>query len=150
MGKKAEYLKISGNGSNALDFHIAFYIGQLAAQDPKAYFHIISKDTGFDPLIQHLKSKKIWACRSRNITDMPLIKAANSQSPSEELNVVVSKLLKLATSKPKTVKSLGSTISSIFQKKLTEDAIAMLIKELETKGHIVVTDKRVAYTHVQK
>jgi hypothetical protein len=46
LGSNAEYVKIRGNGSNALDFHIAFYIGQLAERDPYAYFHIISKDTG--------------------------------------------------------------------------------------------------------
>jgi hypothetical protein len=49
LGAKAQYVKISGNGSNALDFHIAFYIGHLGAVDPTAYFHIISKDAGFDP-----------------------------------------------------------------------------------------------------
>jgi hypothetical protein len=42
MGEKAEYVKISSSGSNALDFHIAFYIGQLAAQDSSAYFHVVS------------------------------------------------------------------------------------------------------------
>jgi len=47
MGERAEYIKITGNGSNALDFHVAFYIGQLAAKEPEAYFHIVSKDTGF-------------------------------------------------------------------------------------------------------
>ena len=41
LGENAEYVKIGGNGSNALDFHMAFYIGQLAARDPNAYFHII-------------------------------------------------------------------------------------------------------------
>lgn len=30
MGDRAEYVKITGNGSNALDFHIAFYIGVLS------------------------------------------------------------------------------------------------------------------------
>ena len=28
---RAEYVKIAGNGTNALDFHIAFHIGRLAA-----------------------------------------------------------------------------------------------------------------------
>jgi hypothetical protein len=32
MGSRAEYIKISGNGPYALDFHIAFYIGQLAVE----------------------------------------------------------------------------------------------------------------------
>ena len=34
LGPRAEYVRIAGNGANALDFHIAFHIGQLAAQDP--------------------------------------------------------------------------------------------------------------------
>src|SRR5687767_2649597 len=59
MGDRAEYIKISGVGPNALDFHIAYYIGRIASQEPDAFFHIISKDTGFDPLIQHLKDNKI-------------------------------------------------------------------------------------------
>jgi hypothetical protein len=29
LGKDAKYIKISGNGPNALDFHIAFSIGEL-------------------------------------------------------------------------------------------------------------------------
>jgi len=59
LGENAKYIKISGNGPNALDFHIAYYIGALATQDPSGYFHVISKDTGFDPLITHLKAKKL-------------------------------------------------------------------------------------------
>ena len=39
FGENAKYKKISGNGQNALDFHIAFYIGELSTHDPEAYFH---------------------------------------------------------------------------------------------------------------
>ena len=82
LGTRAEYIKVSGNGPNALDFHIAYYIGRLAASDPTAYFHIISKDTGFDPLIRHLKSQKIFAGRVGAIADIPLVKTSNSKSPA--------------------------------------------------------------------
>ena len=34
LGSRAEYIKISGRGPNALDFHIAYYIGRLAAEEP--------------------------------------------------------------------------------------------------------------------
>ena len=50
FGEDAQYVKISGNGKNSLDFHIAYYIGQLSLKDPKGNYYIISKDTGFDPL----------------------------------------------------------------------------------------------------
>ena len=66
LGHRAQYVKIAGNGPNALDFHIAFYIGDLAAADPTAYFHIISRDTGFDPLIAHLKARKVPVVRSND------------------------------------------------------------------------------------
>jgi hypothetical protein len=59
FGKEARYIKISGNGPNALDFHIACYLGQLSTDDKDGYYHIVSKDTGFDPLVKHLRSKKI-------------------------------------------------------------------------------------------
>ena len=92
LGARAEYIKISGNGTNALDFHIAYYIGRLAAEDPSAYFHIVSKDKGFGPLVEHLKSGKISADRVKSIADIPLVKASNSKSPADRLEVVLARL----------------------------------------------------------
>ncbi|MCA7025448.1 MULTISPECIES: PIN domain-containing protein [Stenotrophomonas] len=74
MRERADYVRICGNGPNALDFHIAFYIGQLSGNDPDGFFHIISRDTGFDPLVEHLKARKIRACRSASIAGMPLFR----------------------------------------------------------------------------
>ena len=61
MGKRVEYIRMARSGKNALDFHIAFYIGQIAAIDTTAYFHIIAKDKGFDPLIEHLNVERFSA-----------------------------------------------------------------------------------------
>lgn len=63
FGADAEIVRISGNGPNALDFHIAFYVGRLAAEFPGSRFSIISRDTGFDPLIKHLASQGIGCVR---------------------------------------------------------------------------------------
>ena len=76
MRERADYVRICGNGPNALDFHIAFYIGQLSGNDPDGFFHIISRDTRFDPLVEHLKARKIRACRSASIAGMPLFRQA--------------------------------------------------------------------------
>jgi hypothetical protein len=146
LGNRARYVKISGNGSNALDFHIAFYIGQIAASDPDAYFHIVSKDTGFDPLIAHLKTKKILACRSRDVADMPIVKAANSKSLPERIAVVILNLQQRGASKPRTIKTLSSTISSLFQKALPDGEIASLLKSLQDKGYVTVSENKVSYT----
>jgi hypothetical protein len=80
LGTRAQYIRISGNGRNALDFHIAFYIGELAAKDPDAFFHIVSGDTGFAPLLQHLKDRKLFARQCKDIGEIPHIKAANSKT----------------------------------------------------------------------
>ena len=146
LGPSASYVKISGNGPNALDFHIAYYIGHLAAAEPDAYFHIISKDTGFDPLISHLKSKKIFACRSKDIGDMPIVKAANSKTQPEKLAVIVANLKQRGASKPRTVRTLSSTISSLFQKALAEDELAAILKHMEQQGLITVTGTKVSYS----
>jgi hypothetical protein len=54
LGERGRFIRIAGNGPNALDFHIAYYLGQWTMRDPQATFLIVSKDTGFDPLIAHL------------------------------------------------------------------------------------------------
>jgi hypothetical protein len=145
LGGRAEYIKIAGNGSNALDFHIAFYIGHLSAVDQTAYFHIISKDTGFDPLIQHLKAKKISVVRSRVVEDIPLLKAANSKLLPEKVIVVVANLKQRGASKPRTLKTLSSTISSLFQKQLSEEELAELLAELQKQGLVLVSENKVSY-----
>jgi len=53
LGSAAQYIKMTGTGKSALDFHIAYYIGELAVRNPNAHFHVISRDTGFDPLLTH-------------------------------------------------------------------------------------------------
>ena len=146
MGSKAEYVKITGNGSNALDFHIAFYIGQLAAADPTAFFHIISKDTGFDPLIAHLKTKKIFAARETSISDIPLIKTTTTKTPEDRLQVIVDKLRLSKATKPGTVKTLSSHINSLFQKQLSEAEIAAIVSALSAAGYIAIANNKITYT----
>lgn len=146
LGERAEYIKIAGNGSNALDFHIAFYIGVLAGIEPGAYFHIVSADKGFDPLILHLKSKKILACRSKDVTEIPIVKAACSKSPNERLEIVVADLQRRGASKPRKLKTLGSTINSIFQKSLSEHEIEALLTTLQKEGIVTVTETGISYS----
>lgn len=146
LGPRAEYVKISGNGSNALDFHIAYYLGQLAVADPTAYFHIISKDTGFDPLVQHLKAKKVFAGRVKAVSDIPLVKASNSKSPEDRLAVVLAKLQQLKASKPRTVATLSSTIASLFQRQLPDQEVEALVHSLGGAGLLAVSGSKVTYT----
>ena len=145
MGEKAEYVKISGHGKNALDFHIAFYIGHLAAQDPNAYFHVISKDGGFEPLIQHLKSRKIFCSRSPSIADIPLVKAGNRKTPAERAHLFIEKLRQPKVTRPRAVKTLSSAIAAFFQKQITEAEIKAVIGVMQEKSFIEIVGSKVSY-----
>lgn len=146
LGSRADYIKITGNGSNALDFHIAFHIGRLSQLDPDAFFHIVSKDTGFDPLIAHLKERKVFAARSRDVSEIPLLKAANSKNLPDRASVVVSNLRQRGASRPRTLKTLTSTIQSLFQKQLSDVELAEVLDALRRDGVVVVTDTKVSYS----
>src|SRR2546426_8240253 len=54
------------SGRNALDFVLAYQLGVESVADPKGYFHIVSRDTGFDALILHLKKNHIFARRNES------------------------------------------------------------------------------------
>lgn len=145
MGERGQYIKIVGMGPNALDFHIAFYLGRLAAAEPDAYFHVISKDTGFDPLIAHLKRIGILAARSIELSQLPILKLAMAQSPEERQAAILANLQQRGASKPRTVKTLSSTINALFQKSLEEQEIASLLQRLEQQGIISITGTKVSY-----
>jgi hypothetical protein len=142
FGARAEYIKISGNGSNALDFHIAYYIGHLVTKDPGAHFHIISKDTGFDPLITHLRSQGFHASRSVLIVDLiPL----GSTPSGQKLMQIVQKLQSMKTNRPRTVSALSNTVASIFQKQLSTDEINHLLQDLAQRDFLCIRDKNISY-----
>ncbi|HQX91299.1 MAG TPA: PIN domain-containing protein, partial [Thermomonas sp.] len=79
MGDRAKYIRASAVGANALDFHIAYYVGRLVAADPTGLFYIVSKDKGYDPLLAHLKAAKVDAARVERIVEMPIFKRINSE-----------------------------------------------------------------------
>jgi len=147
MGDRAQYVKISGAGPNALDFHIAFYIGQMAAQDPTTFFHIISKDTGFDPLIRHLKSRHIFAARSASIEEMPQAKPSSKKLAGERAQMFAESLRQPKSTKPRTVETLGRHIITFFKKQqLSADEVAAVIADLQRLGYVSVLAGKVTYT----
>lgn len=165
LGERAEYVVLGTSGRNALDFHIAYYLGKLAVVEPSGFFHIISKDTGFDPLIQHLKSKKIFAARSASIEEMPCFLAhpfaANQPQvavPAQKSNIVPSKpkleelinvavddLIKRKASKPRTTKTLWSTIHARCGKDIPSSDIDAVYEALVKQGYVRVDGAKISY-----
>ena len=145
LGKEATYIKISGNGSNSLDFHIAFYIGQLSAQDSEGYFHIVSKDTGFDPLVKHLRNKKIKVNRVSDLAEIPILRLSNTTDNDEKICAIVKNLVGRGQSRPRKIKTLSNTINSLFAKKLEENELMTVINNLKAKNYITVNQENISY-----
>ena len=145
LGNNAEYLVLETAGNNALDFHIAYYIGALSVVEPTAFFHIISKDTGFDPLLKHLKAKKIFAQRSACIADIAYFKPSLPAARDAQIDAVVSDLVRRKTSRPRTEKTLLSTLNALFKKELTQQQLTGLFAALCNRGIVIVEGTKISY-----
>lgn len=145
LGSNAEYVVLETAGNNALDFHIAYYIGVLSSKEPTAFFHIISKDSGFDPLIKHLKAMKIFAQRSTCITDIPYFRPPLPATPEAQIEIVVADLIRRKTSKPRTQRTLLSTLHALFKKELSEQQLSHLFSSLCNRGVVKVDGAKVSY-----
>ncbi len=165
LGGRAEYIILETHGTNALDFHIAYYLGILVTADPLGFFHIISKDTGFDPLIKHLRNKSIMSTRSVTIEDIPCLappasnknsangvaigtqqKITPSRTSVEELiKVAVSDLIKRKSSRPGNLKTLLSTIHAKCGKSIPPSDIKIVFDSLIKRGYVKITGTKVSY-----
>jgi hypothetical protein len=45
----------TGKGKNALDFHLSFYLGYVAARHPDATLVVVANDKGYDSMLSHAK-----------------------------------------------------------------------------------------------
>lgn len=166
LGDRAEYVQLETPGSNALDFHIAYYLGALAKEDPAGFFHIISKDTGFDPLIKHLRARKIFSSRSESIEEMPCFAQLESKptppteaqaratkaplqqpngSVDELIRVAVDDLIRRKASKPRTAKTLLNTIHAKCGKQRPLTEIEAVYQGLLKRGYVRVEGAKVTY-----
>jgi hypothetical protein len=143
---KIELIRIKGTGKNALDFHIAYFIGKLSKENENYFFHIISKDTGFDILIEYLKKEeKIKCLREEKIEEIPIIEMLKAETIPQKANVFRKKLVKSPTN-PKKEKTLISAIIAHFAKSITETEAKDIINFLEKEKILSIDDNgKVSY-----
>jgi len=145
-----QLVRLASSGKNALDFTLAYYVGRTVSVDPAAYIHIVSKDKGFDPLVEHLRSRRIPARRHDSLATLTFAGTAKAAilaskpelaGQEEPLNRVREQLLKNVASRPKKKKTLLRHLKSHLGKDATDaDAVGMLEK-LQTAGDLQIGDK---------
>ncbi len=145
-----ELIRLTFSGKNALDFALAYYLGQAVLADPTAYFHIVSKDTGFDPLIKHLKSRHIHIRRHCDFTELTFSASTKpTPPPQDDLEKrVVEHLAKNKASRPKRKKTLASHLLAFAGKSCTEGEILLLIEKLVQSGQLGIDEKNVVTYHI--
>lgn len=111
FGDAVEWLRVNGKGRNALDFFVAFFLGRDVATDSKKTFIIYSKDTGYDPLINHLRKIGIKAKRIVSFLELSQNKA--KKMDEAEIKKVKERLRKVqANKRPKKRSSLTAFIAA--------------------------------------
>ena len=126
---------------NALDFVLAFELGDQAMRDPDGYFHIVSRDKGFDVLIKHLRERRILAARREALSEIPAL-----MSTEERLDHLVARLSDPAKGRPTKRATLESTIQSVFDHSLNSDVVEKAVALLIHEGVIKISEKgKVSY-----
>ena len=147
IGKNGEYVETGGSGHNALDFHIAYYIGRISSEDKEAYFHIVSKDKGFDPLVKHLRGTGLFIDRVESIEAIPaLVQVGMVAKPlREQVDCVIERLSKEGVTLPRSRKTLVNHVNAMFGKLLPEESVGAIVEALFARGFVSENGKRIEY-----
>jgi hypothetical protein len=158
LGSRFIKIDIEGQGKNALDFHIAFYLGEYLAAHPKAHCIVLSKDKGFDPLIKHLRGKGFAVRRAPalanafgNTSDAVPAKAESAvttpkveeQSPFAAVVQWLSEMQ--PRTRPRKRKGLVAHLRSHFGKKISENEADALVERLIAEKKVSEVEGRLGY-----
>lgn len=132
-----ELIRLTSSGNNALDFVLAYNLGRKSLADPTANFHIISKDKGYDALIEHLRSCHIHARRHDSFATLTFSRSPKPVAtlapkpepagPEESVSRVQEHLRKNVTNRPKKKNTLLRHLKSHLGKSATEADAASLL-----------------------
>ncbi|RYD70538.1 MAG: NYN domain-containing protein [Verrucomicrobiaceae bacterium] len=154
-------------GKNALDFVLAYHLGQAVLTDPKAYFHLLSRDEGFDSLVELLKARNVKVKRHASWQELEAWVAAKSaasiangqavangapkavvnggpeKSPSlsQSAEKFLNNLTKSAKNRPKKKTTLVSHAKSSLGKSASETDGEKVVAELLKGGHLKIDEK---------
>jgi hypothetical protein len=157
LGERFSETDVDGAGNNALDFHIAFYLGEHLAANPKANCIILSKDKGFDPLVKHLRKRGFAVRRAASLAEA--FAPAKSKQPKKVADAakangkaaatfedVVAWLTKMdQKTRPTKRKKLIAHLVSHFGNKSSEADLSVMVERLIAEKKISEEGGKVGY-----
>ena len=149
LGAQVDWIKVESGGNNALDFCIAYYLGCKFTQFPDAQYFILSNDSGFDPLVRHLKSKGFCCRRIRSLYELDVPERVDSDTrefsaPEPNYKRVLDSLAKTKC-RPRKRTTLFNHITSVFQKQLPEVEVKRLLNLLFAEGKVSEVNSALSY-----
>jgi hypothetical protein len=157
LGDRFLPINIEGHGKNALDFHIAFYLGEYLAANRHANCIILSKDKGFDPLVKHLRGRGFAVRRAATVAEAfggPAQKqaevvpaAAKSRLEEPSILAIALKWLKdtQPRARPRKRKGLIAYLHTRSGKKIPEAELHALIERMLAEKKLSEADGALGY-----
>ena len=166
LGERFVPIDIEGQGKNALDFHIAFYLGEYLARSPATPCVILSKDKGFDPLVRHLTRRGFAVRRANTMGEAlggrgtsaaaPRAQAGSRSgggrrerarqeggSPKDQARALLAGTQKMR--RPRRRKGLIAVLHSHFSQKTPVEELERLVDELIAEGSLSDTNGAISY-----
>ena len=145
FGTLVEWIQVSGQGKNALDFFIAYFLGKYIELKKYEEYVVISKDGGYEPLIKYLFDLGIKASVITNVKQ--LIQGNKNNIPIEEFNDLVENIIKIPMNKrPKKRNSLIAHLETSFKNKKSKEKIIELVEEMFAKKYLIEIDGIIKYS----
>jgi len=143
LGNRVEWQKITGNGSNALDFFIACHLGRVLETSPGTQCIVLSRDKGFDPLLLYLNASGLKCRRINVLHELHAQAAAPDESNYRRVLEVLGKSER--RSRPRKRKTLSQCISAMFQKQISQPDIDRIIGVMLTNKMISEHNNTITY-----
>lgn len=143
-------IEAGASGRNALDLILAYYLGCAATESAGVELHIVSKDKDFDPLISHLRGRKVAVSRSESFATLPFLRGKTAPATHKKpapagkkavavdpaarrdatLEKLISRLKNNLGPRPKRKTSLLHHINAAFGNRLTEEEMSAIVGQL--------------------
>jgi hypothetical protein len=144
LGERFIHIAIEGQGKNALDFHIAYYLGEYLTKTPNTECVILSRDKGFDPLVRHLVARGFAVRRVATVAEGFALPGAASKLETQ-LNRVIQLLSKVDRNRrPRKRQTLLGQIRSYLPKSPAHE-IEALVARMEHERKISQEQQRLIY-----
>jgi len=142
-----EWIRMDGRGRNALDFLIAYHLGQMALQAPDSNYYIVSKDAGFDPLIRHIQTSGTKAQRVPSFDGIPVVQAPCDERSPSTLAKKLLLMLRHSKARPGSMRTLRNHIAHFYARHILEPGeIDSVIQWMAEQGFIKIADKKIVYS----